>query len=344
MINVGVVTSYATSLKVVGETIVYALNKMGYISKLYTWLLPWPEAKRQFERGIIFIPFDPIYLPSWVLLQRDYAVHGIPAFTYVTVEGIPKQHLIHDWIRRDGLFVANSKYTYEMLQKSRVSVLDVVYHGINMEEIKMAKPYKDKIKEELNGNIVFGTVSTSIPRKGLDKLAEAIKIFSEKHDDARFYILTKQDGAPLFYDLKGVYVDTRYGKLTRTEVLSLIASFDYYLCPSLSEGFCLPIVESQALGVPVIHSEYAPLTEVADPKASYTFPYNEEKWVDLGYGMLFHFHEYDIENMLEQMELAYDTYLNNRDEYEDRCSRAREFATKFDALETYKKFPKLLGL
>jgi len=337
MTSIGVVTSHATSLRVVGESIAYALRKLGHESRLYLRQVFWEEARKEFERGIIFIPFDPIYLPSWVLLQRDYNLCGIPTVTYVTVEGRPKKWLIPEWIKRDGAFVANSNYTAKMLNEVGVYVMDVIPHGLNFEEIEAASPNR-QFKKRIKARVIFGTVASDQYRKGLDKLAEAIKVFSEKHKDAKFFVLTTPKGTEYFTSLENAYVHQGFGNLTRQEVLSLIATFDYYLCSSYSEGFCLPVLEAQALGVPCIFPEYEPLTEITHPSANFPFKIMGEKFVDYGYGIRFQMHDYDVQDMVEQMEIAYDIYTCKKEEYKERSNRVKEFAKQFDAVKVYARF------
>lgn len=337
MRRVGVVTGEAPSLRVVGESLAYALNRAGYEARLYTRQVFVGDAKKSFERAIVFIPFDPIYLPSWVLLQRDYNLCGIPSVTYVTVEGVPKKWLIPDWIRRDGVFVANSAYTAKMLRRVDVEVKDVIHHGLNLEEISSAQPDRS-LKRELKAQVLFGTVASGQYRKGLDKLAQAVKAFSQRRQDAKFFILTTPSGVKHFEGLANAHVSADFGNLPRQQVLSTMASFDYYVCSSYAEGFCLPVLEAQALGVPCVIPEYEPLTEIAHPTANLKFKVTDERWVDYGYGMHFHIHDYSVEDVVQQLDAAYETCTGNRGEYEEMREKVKGFAAKFDAVKLYTRF------
>jgi len=338
MVKFGVISGYATSLTVVGEDIAYTLNKLGYQAVFHDWKVPWYDAEKEFDRGIIFIPFDPLYALSWFLLQRDYNLHGIPSVTYVTVEGEPKKHLVKDWIKRDCTFIANSKFTERMLKRIGVDVIDTIYHGVNFDVIREARPSKQKLKQKLGAKVVFGTVASALPRKGLPYLAQAIKITSEKLKDVKFYILTTPEGRSYFTGLENVFVSTRFGKLTREDTLSLIGSFDYYICSSLAEGFGLPVLEAQAYGVPVIYPDYDPLNEITHPTANFPIKITGERYQSLDQGILFLLHEYKPENMADQIEKAYEIYTCKPKEYQRLSQQVKKFARQFDIVETYSKF------
>ena len=334
MFKFGVVTSYTTSLRQVAETIVYALEKLGYPSNFYTWQVHWKDAKRDFERAIIFIPFDPTYLASWVLLQRDYMMRGIPSITYVTLEGKPKKWLIEKWIKRDGIFVANSQYTYKYVKEQGMNVIGVIPHGINLEETREAlKETKKQPKP-----IKFGTVATNQPRKGLKHLAKAIKIVTEKIKDIQFEIVTTIGAKPIFHNLPNTILNTQYGMLSRHEILSKIASWHYYVCSSHAEGFCLPVLEAQALGLPVIFPEYDPLTEITHPKANFPIPITGSKFQDQGYGILFEIHDYKPDDLAKAIIEAYNLIKSNEQEYNQKSKQVKKHAEKFEATKVYKKF------
>ena len=334
----GVVTSYATSLTVVGKDIEYAINKLGHEAKFYDRPIQWYDAKKEFDRGIIFIPFDPIYAPSWFLLQRDYSLHGIPSVTYVTVEGEPKKWLVRDWIKRDCTFIANSNFTKRMLARIGIDVIDLIPHGINLEFLRSIKPDKKKLKRELNAKIIFGTVASNLPRKGLDSLATVARKLSETLPDAKFYVLTTFQGALNFAGLKNVYVSKQFGKLSREEVLSLIGSFDFYICSSYAEGFGLPLLEAEAFGIPVIYPSYEPLTEITHPTANLPVKIEAEDYVDQEQGILYLIHKYNPDDMAEQVEKAYEIYTCKPEKYEKMSNQVKEFAKKFDCVKTYSKF------
>jgi len=337
-VEYGVVTGSAPSLQTVGNDIVYALRKLGKSAICTRFQVPYYKAKLLFQRAIVFIPFDPLCSTTWFVMAKDYAHARIPTIIYTTVEGMPKQKYIRDWYIADLLYIACSNYVKEMLEKVNVPVQDVIYHGVNLDHIAQSEPQKDFLKVNLNAKVVFGTVCSELPRKGLKTLAKVIKLVEDKLPEAKFYILTKTMGRNIFSDMKNVIVDPRFGKLERQKILSLIGSFDFYLCSSYAEGFGLPLLEAQAQGVPVICGEYKPLTEVTTPETALYVPIYDVIYQDDRYGILFSYHLYTPEDMASKIEEAYEIYTCNPEKYQEMSNKAKDHAKQFDILKTYAKF------
>ncbi|MBN9327270.1 MAG: glycosyltransferase family 4 protein [Cellulomonas sp.] len=59
------------------------------------------------------------------------------------------------------------------------------------------------------------------------------------------------------------------GWVTATQLESLYSEAALYVCPSLSEGFGLPVLDAMARGVPVLANDIAVLREVGGPAAAY---------------------------------------------------------------------------
>ena len=66
-------------------------------------------------------------------------------------------------------------------------------------------------------------------------------------------------------------------QLSREEVVKEYCDSDLLIFASTYEGFGLPIVEAQAIGLPVITSGMAPMTEVAGSAALFVDPYDEKE-------------------------------------------------------------------
>lgn len=68
-----------------------------------------------------------------------------------------------------------------------------------------------------------------------------------------------------------------YVSLSDEELLDLYHSTDALIFVSTYEGFGMPIVEAQAVGIPVITSSIAPLTEIAGNAALFVDPYSVDE-------------------------------------------------------------------
>jgi len=343
VVKYGVVTSYPTSLKVVGADIVSVIRKMGHEADLHVGRISPVDAIKKFEKSIIFMPFIPLSVATWIVLYSDYKKFGIPTAMYTTIEGVPKKQFVPRVAYERGEFVANSKYTKEMLEKVDLNVVDIVYHGINLDDVAKSVDRKKSIKRQLGAKVLFGTVATTQPRKGLDKLAMIAKALQDKLPDAKFYVLTQPEGAVHFSGLKNVFLDTRYGELKREEVLRLFSNFDFYLCTSHAEGFCLPVLEAQAFGTPVICARYPPLDEVTHPTANLFVNPTNMKYEDFLHGILYTMYYYDVDEMAKAVEEAYLIYENDRKKYNNMKRTVRNFARKFDIMRVYPKLVKMVG-
>jgi len=201
---------------------------------------------------------------------------------------------------------------------------------------------KSSSKRRLKAKVLFGTVASSHRRKGLDYLAKAMKIVEDKRKDVGFYILTTRAGKNNFSGLGNVVVDTNCGNLPRRRVLSIIGSFDFYLHPALCEGFGLPLLEANALGVPCVFPEYSPLTEVVETGTNFPFMWDYEDIRDFGDGILYICHVYSPEVMAEKIEEAYEVYTCNEGEYRERSMKVKVNAKKSDIVNAYRKFVELI--
>jgi len=91
---------------------------------------------------------------------------------------------------------------------------------------------------------------------------------------------------PLLEDAKGIAVSLGIsdrvkfvGKLTDEELACLYNGSDFFVFPSLYEGFGLTVLEAMACGTPVIASQIGPIKEVAQDTVHYFHPEREDELV-----------------------------------------------------------------
>lgn len=348
MVTIGLITSRATSLKVVAKDLERFFQSRGYDTFFHDWQMMWTDAMKNFDKAIIVMTFSPIGGGPWFLMCRDYNIHKLPTVLYATIEGEPNKRHIYDWVRRDCPVVANSRFTYKMLKRGDIEPLGYIYHGINYEDIEFAKQdiqfTKEHLKKKLGVKVLCGTISNPHRRKGLEELARAIQVVNKKSKDIGFYILTQKEGIGYFNGLEKVIVEDKLGMLAREEILALIGSFDFYVCPSLSEGFGLPVLEAQAMGVPVIHAKYEPLIEISNLDANFTFDYIDVVPYEYYDGIIYTLHMYDPIELGKKILEASQIYMENQEEYQKHSQAVKEFAKKFDIMNVYKDFLQLLEL
>jgi len=85
-------------------------------------------------------------------------------------------------------------------------------------------------------------------------------------------------------------------------------SFDCLLSPSSTEGFCIPVIEAQACGVPVIVNDWNSMPElIVDGKTGFVVKRGEKIFYPIGSYICFP----DTQDLYEKMVLAKASNLNN---------------------------------
>ncbi len=346
--RIAVITSRATSLMNVARDVAYVIKQQGYSPLLLDYMVPASSLRMICDAVIVVMTMNPLIARPWILLSRDARLYNLPSFVYTTVEGRLPQRYIKPWMIHEVDFIANSNYTRQMLEQSGLRVIDTVYHGVNFQEIEDALRFKKQarkfIEEKLGRGVYFGSVVSGHPRKGLRLYAQVVKQVVEKNKEAKFYILTTNEALPLFAGIKNVVIDKMFGKRRKIEVLALISAFDYYVHPSLAEGFGLPVLESMALGVPPIHLAYDPLTEFSTRESSLQVPFSRIEYVSFGEGIEYELHLYDTTTFAETILSALDIYKNKPEIYNDMRARALKQARKYDITKLYPRLLQHLGL
>ncbi len=146
----------------------------------------------------------------------------------------------------------------------------------NRAERLAGKPPTPAVLERLrDGRLNVFFVGRISPNKGLGDIirtAHAYRLLFG--DDARFVIAGGMDPA-----LNGYYSDLQklaeqlgvshliefVGQVPDSELRAYLAASHVFLLLSEHEGFCLPIIEAQALGLPVIARDCAAISEVIGP-------------------------------------------------------------------------------
>ena len=112
----------------------------------------------------------------------------------------------------------------------------------------------------VSGSFVVGTVAAFTKRKKLDRIMDAFSIFSRTRRDARLVMKTDRvlslegDDLARMAAERGIENRTTIiaGGTGEDEVARLYTLMDVYINLSEWEGFCIPVIEAMASGVPVI--------------------------------------------------------------------------------------------
>jgi glycosyltransferase involved in cell wall biosynthesis len=121
----------------------------------------------------------------------------------------------------------------------------------------------------------FFYISNLRPRKNIANLLSAWKIFSEHYPEYILVIAGKK------YNYRSDDPNINFlGPISDIEKVSLYKKTVALVFPSLYEGFGLPILEAQRLGVPVLSSNTSSLPEVAGASALFFNPHNPNSIAD----------------------------------------------------------------
>jgi glycosyltransferase involved in cell wall biosynthesis len=133
-------------------------------------------------------------------------------------------------------------------------------------------------------NYVIGIVAANQdeePRKGWDTMFQSLKIFADNNPDVQKNLviflhtdpknekgrnlveLSHEIGIDKYIIWNDAYISSIVG-LPENALAKLYNTFDVFLMLSRREGFCLPVLEAQACGVPCIVNDFSALNERVD--------------------------------------------------------------------------------
>jgi glycosyltransferase involved in cell wall biosynthesis len=129
---------------------------------------------------------------------------------------------------------------------------------------------------DFNNKVILLNISTDAPRKNIDILTEIINNLDE-----RFVLYRVGNSERIINKFKNKKQFIYENYVSHEIYPYLFNMADFYLHPSLNEGFGRPLIESIRSGLPVIASNVEISREVLSDKGIYADPYNVEEWVEL---------------------------------------------------------------
>jgi glycosyltransferase involved in cell wall biosynthesis len=158
---------------------------------------------------------------------------------------------------------------------------DFIYHGVNTKLYRPMSKIEAKKKFKISENtFVFGTVGSNNDkedRKSHTRSMKAMRYFLDQNPDVKdiiwLYHTNPNDlnGLPLFSFARKLKLDKVIKfmdpslasiMMTEDEMALLMNCFDVHILCSKREGFGLPILETQACGVPNICHDFSSMTEL----------------------------------------------------------------------------------
>ncbi len=186
----------------------------------------------------------------------------------------------------------------------------VIPNGLDITKLTVSQITKTDYEEEtrkkygINKNaFVFGNVGRISREKGHDVLLTAYKKFlSTDMYHSKDFVLFIAGGGELENEIRQLAVtkgvDDKViftGEFPAEDLVKIYSAFDFFVFPTLAEGFGLVLIEAMYMGLPVICSDLEVLKEVAGDTVTY-------------------FNTGDPSDLSEKMIEAYEKYVNNEEE------------------------------
>lgn len=245
-------------------------------------------------------PVDVLFVPAHTLpLLRPKSIKSVVTVHDLGYEYLPQYHQFPHklWLtyfteyavhNADALIAVSEATKADLITKFNVdsTKVNVVYEGyvprniesadiqVILEKYALKKPY-----------IIF--VGTVQPRKNLERAIEAFALLKRdaQFQNLQFVIIGKKGwlsddiyAAPAKHGVQDDVKFLGYVADAETQVLWQHAAMTFYA--TLFEGFGIPILDSQSIGVPVVTSNKKPFTEVGGNACVYVDPERVESMVE----------------------------------------------------------------
>ncbi len=222
------------------------------------------------SRGKIF--YDEWKADILLTLQDTWPLHGLSEkvnwVPLVPIDHDPIPPLVVQMMHHPALVkpIALTKWGQQQLKSVGVDSY-YIPHGVHTQCFAPNPLIREKQRADLGfeDSFVVGMVGTnSVERKNWSVACRAFALFAKGKDDVIFYMHTEMAsrfGINLFDLRKTLGLEEKICfpeanrmiiGISNEKMAALYNAMDVFLMPSKGEGFCIPIIESQACGVPVI--------------------------------------------------------------------------------------------
>lgn len=265
--------------------------------KIKTIKFPYLWTQLGLSLELLFHPVDVLFIPAHVVP----IIH--PKNTIVTIHGLeyeffPEGYSFWErlymrwsikfscrWAKKIIAVSKNTKKDLMNLYKVPEKKVEVIYEGVDLVQNPKFKvqSYSSKFEVDKPYLLFIGRLEK---RKNIEGIISAFEILKDKHKILYKLVLAGKFGYGE-YDIKNKLNTSKYkseifipGFIKKENKGELIKNADIFLFPTFYEGFGLPILEAQSLGVPVVTSNVSSLPEVGGESVFYVDPHEPEIMAD----------------------------------------------------------------
>jgi glycosyltransferase involved in cell wall biosynthesis len=199
---------------------------------------------------------------------------GVKWVAYFPVDGWPLPTAWGEWVRGVDVPVVFCEFSRRVVEAAIAIRAAVIPHGVETRVFTPSDKEEAKRRVGVGGAFVVGTVAANQQRKNLPALVKAFAEFARGKEDVLLYLHTRvaPGGYWDVFDLVRRFdveaktratlnLDPQRG--VSDDVLATVYNaFDVFVLPTMAEGFGLPILESQACGVPALVTDFSACPEL----------------------------------------------------------------------------------
>jgi glycosyltransferase involved in cell wall biosynthesis len=284
--------------------------------------------------------------------KKEMSYQNSKYVNYGVIDGPGSALAFKDVINQIDIPVVPSQYGFKQIEEFTNKAF-YIPHGVDLNIYKPLDKLKAKELFGLQDKFVFGAVNRNVWRKHYPLLLKAFSRLKFKHNlkDITLFIVTDprdQYGHDInswakllnlsFGNDIHTYTDIMYHpmfvnsivNLTDEQLNTVYNTFDVYISASMSEGFGLPTLESQAAGVPSILCDHSANTELVK---DHGWLYSTLKNLDGSEAEIYPntvnaTYTYPMPDIVDLERCMLDAY-NNRDKLDKFSEDSYEFAIKY---------------
>ena len=233
----------------------------------------------------------------------------------------------------------------------------VVPHSLDLTAYGFEKYLQEGTKiDNLLNTFNFAFVGEFVERKNIQALAKAFHSEFDYDEPVNLYVKTSSQSIDYVQNYftqvrNGLKLRKRYkeevvicGGLPKETYISILAQCHSFVMPSRGEGFCIPALESMAMGIPVIYTEGTGMDDFCYGSAvrSKESPcFGAMSTLDYLYTANEKWREIDIDHLMICMRNAFMKWKTNTETEESRA--ALEASAQYSHQEVGKKIKEILN-